>query len=301
MGGQPEMNKDAENEEMTEKKPARSRKSSKKQAEELETAAVPEIAEKAPAKPRRRKAEAVADEPDKSEIDKMEEELDAIERDTKSDVIADLENAEPSLEELRAMSMDDDDDDDDDFDANDISADPNPSVKHKLVIRKVCAPPVKFTPKVQEISESARAAKLEALGGNFRTKQEKESARKIALESKVVPGNKNDTMKVYMTEIARIPLVNKKEEADLANDIHGSDDYRHEDARTTLIKANLRLVVKIAHDFKGLGLPLLDLISEGNIGLMRAVEKFDPQKGAKFSSYAAWWIKQSMQIGRAHV
>ena len=304
MGGQPEMNKDAENEEMIEKKPARSRKSSKKQAEELETAAVPEIAEKsaekAPAKPRRRKAEAVADEPDKSEIDKMEEELDAIERDTKSDVIADLDNAEPSLEELRAMSMDDDDDDDDDFDANDISADPNPSVKHKLVIRKVCAPPVKFTPKVQEISESARAAKLEALGGNFRTKQEKESARKIALESKVVPGNKNDTMKVYMTEIARIPLVNKKEEADLANDIHGSDDYRHDDARTTLIKANLRLVVKIAHDFKGLGLPLLDLISEGNIGLMRAVEKFDPAKGAKFSSYAAWWIKQSMRRALAN-
>ena len=127
-----------------------------------------------------------------------------------------------------------------------------------------------------------------------------QQARKIALESKVIPGNKNDTMKVYMTEIARIPLVNKKEEADLANDIHGGDDCRHEDARTTLIKANLRLVVKIAHDFKGLGLPLLDLISEGNIGLMRAVEKFDPAKGAKFSSYAAWWIKQSMRRALAN-
>ncbi|MBP5530634.1 MAG: RNA polymerase sigma factor RpoD/SigA [Lentisphaeria bacterium] len=107
-------------------------------------------------------------------------------------------------------------------------------------------------------------------------------------------------MKVYMTEIARIPLVNKKEEAELADDIHGGDDLRHEDARTTLIKANLRLVVKIAHDFKGLGLPLLDLISEGNIGLMRAVEKFDPAKGAKFSSYAAWWIKQSMRRALAN-
>lgn len=128
-----------------------------------------------------------------------------------------------------------------------------------------------------------------------RTKHEKDSARKIALDSKVVAGSKNDTMKVYMGEIARIPLVNKKEEAELADAIHGDNEDRHEDARSTLIKANLRLVVKIAHDFKGLGLPLLDLISEGNIGLMRAVEKFDPAKGAKFSSYAAWWIKQSMR------
>ncbi|MBE6378928.1 MAG: RNA polymerase sigma factor RpoD/SigA [Lentisphaerae bacterium] len=107
-------------------------------------------------------------------------------------------------------------------------------------------------------------------------------------------------MKVYMGEIAQIPLVNKKEEAELAEAIHSADPDRHEDARTTLIKANLRLVVKIAHDFKGLGLPLLDLISEGNIGLMRAVEKFDPAKGAKFSSYAAWWIKQSMRRALAN-
>ena len=133
-----------------------------------------------------------------------------------------------------------------------------------------------------------------------RTKHEKDSARKIALDSKVVAGSKNDTMKVYMGEIARIPLVNKKEEAELADAIHGDNEDRHEDARSTLIKANLRLVVKIAHDFKGLGLPLLDLISEGNIGLMRAVEKFDPAKGAKFSSYAAWWIKQSMRRALAN-
>ncbi|MBE6356886.1 MAG: RNA polymerase sigma factor RpoD/SigA [Lentisphaerae bacterium] len=113
-------------------------------------------------------------------------------------------------------------------------------------------------------------------------------------------GSKNDTMKVYMGEIAQIPLVDKKEESDLAKDIHSTDPARHEAARTTLIKANLRLVVKIAHDFKGLGLPLLDLISEGNIGLMRAVEKFDPAKGAKFSSYAAWWIKQSMRRALAN-
>lgn len=132
------------------------------------------------------------------------------------------------------------------------------------------------------------------------TKKEKDSARKVALEAKGMPVSKNDTMKVYMSEIAQISLVNKSEEANLADAIHGTDEFLHEEARTTLIKANLRLVVKIAHDFKGLGLPLLDLISEGNIGLMRAVEKFDPSKGAKFSSYAAWWIKQSMRRALAN-
>lgn len=111
---------------------------------------------------------------------------------------------------------------------------------------------------------------------------------------------KNDTMKVYMQDIGKISLVTKDEEIELAADIHGDDPNAHERARAILIKANLRLVVKIAHDFKGLGLPLLDLISEGNIGLMRAVEKFDPQKGAKFSSYAAWWIKQSMRRALAN-
>ena len=180
--------------------------------------------------------------------------------------------------------------------------------KRKLVIKKVSAPPTKFAPKPPDgeipaapKEESPRIRRPKTVAGTtFRTKQEKDSARRNALDAKLTVGTKNDTMKVYMTEIARIPLVNKKEEAELADDIHGGDDLRHEDARTTLIKANLRLVVKIAHDFKGLGLPLLDLISEGNIGLMRAVEKFDPAKGAKFSSYAAWWIKQSMRRALAN-
>ncbi len=106
----------------------------------------------------------------------------------------------------------------------------------------------------------------------------------------------NDTMKLYMQHIAQYPLVTPEEEVDLAAQIRqGSDE-----ARIKLIRSNLRLVVKIAHDFKGLGLPLLDLISEGNIGLMRAVEKFDPSKGAKLSSYAAWWIKQSMRRALAN-
>ena len=193
------------------------------------------------------------------------------------------------------------DDEDYEDDADDEEA--VPAFKGKFVIKKVSAPPTKFAPRNVPAPEPEPAAPQHhsaAIAGTFRTKQEKESARRSALEMRIASGIRNDTMKVYMTEIARIPLVNKKEEEELARDIHGGDDSRHEDARTTLIKANLRLVVKIAHDFKGLGLPLLDLISEGNIGLMRAVEKFDPAKGAKFSSYAAWWIKQSMRRALAN-
>ncbi len=132
------------------------------------------------------------------------------------------------------------------------------------------------------------------------TKQEKYEARQTILNSRVIPSSRNDTMKVYMQDIGQISLVTQKEEVELAAAIHGTDSFAYEKARAVLIQANLRLVVKIAHDFKGLGLPLLDLISEGNIGLMRAVEKFDPAKGAKFSSYAAWWIKQSMRRALAN-
>ena len=192
-------------------------------------------------------------------------------------------------------------------DDNTISADPEPR-KSKLVIKKVSAAPTKFAPrsggkgtvKPMLCDEEDIAVPAPAVTPKLRTKKEVDAARKNALDAKLLVGNKNDTMKVYMGEIAQIPLVNKKEEADLAEEIHSSDPERHEAARTSLIKANLRLVVKIAHDFKGLGLPLLDLISEGNIGLMRAVEKFDPAKGAKFSSYAAWWIKQSMRRALAN-
>ncbi len=108
--------------------------------------------------------------------------------------------------------------------------------------------------------------------------------------------SENDTMKLYMQNIGQYNLVTIDEEGELAEEIKNGSEA----ARAKLIRCNLRLVVKIAHDFKGLGLPLLDLISEGNIGLMRAVEKFDPSKGAKLSSYAAWWIKQSMRRALAN-
>lgn len=103
-------------------------------------------------------------------------------------------------------------------------------------------------------------------------------------------------IKIYLREIGQIPLLTPEEEIELAARIKKGD----KEARAKMIRSNLRLVVKIAHDYANLGLPLLDLISEGNIGLMKAVERFDPAKGGKLSTYAAWWIKQSIKRALAN-
>src|SRR5438105_5754776 len=103
-------------------------------------------------------------------------------------------------------------------------------------------------------------------------------------------------IKLYLREIGQVKLLTIQEEIDLAARIKKGDKK----AREEMIKANLRLVVKIAHDYEGLGLPLLDLINEGNIGLMKAVERFDPAKGGKLSTYGSWWIKQSIKRALAN-
>ncbi len=103
-------------------------------------------------------------------------------------------------------------------------------------------------------------------------------------------------IKIYLREIGQIPLLTIEQEIELAAKIKNGDKA----ARSLMIRSNLRLVVKIAHDYANLGLPLLDLISEGNIGLMKAVERFDPAKGGKLSTYAAWWIKQSIKRALAN-
>src|SRR6187455_225951 len=103
-------------------------------------------------------------------------------------------------------------------------------------------------------------------------------------------------IKIYLREIGQIPLLTPDQEIELAAKIKVGDA----EARALMIRSNLRLVVKIAHDYANLGLPLLDLISEGNIGLMKAVERFDPAKGGKLSTYAAWWIKQAIKRALAN-
>ncbi len=111
-----------------------------------------------------------------------------------------------------------------------------------------------------------------------------------------LPPNERSSLKLYLHEIGRVPLLTIEQEVELAARIKKGDEA----ARQHMISANLRLVVKIAHDYSHFGLPLLDLISEGNIGLMKAVERFDPAKGGKLSTYAAWWIKQSIKRALAN-
>jgi RNA polymerase primary sigma factor len=106
----------------------------------------------------------------------------------------------------------------------------------------------------------------------------------------------DNSLDLYLREISKTPLLTIAEECDLAERIKMGD----EEARSHLIRANLRLVVKIARDYSGYGVSLSDLISEGNIGLMQAVERFDPEKGGKFSTYGAWWIKQSVKRALAN-
>jgi RNA polymerase primary sigma factor len=110
------------------------------------------------------------------------------------------------------------------------------------------------------------------------------------------PYDGETAIKLYLREIGQVKLLTPEEEIELAARIKKGDKK----ARELMIKANLRLVVKIAHDYESFGLPLLDLISEGNIGLMKAVERFDPAKGGKLSTYGSWWIKQSIKRALAN-
>ncbi len=105
-----------------------------------------------------------------------------------------------------------------------------------------------------------------------------------------------DSLQLYLREIGKTALLTRDEEVALFKRIRQGDAA----ARQHMIQANLRLVVKIAMDFKDFGLPLLDLISEGNVGLIKAVDRFDPNKGGKLSTYAGWWIRQSVQRALAN-
>jgi RNA polymerase primary sigma factor len=107
----------------------------------------------------------------------------------------------------------------------------------------------------------------------------------------MAPKDNETGFQLYLREIAQIPLLTPEQEVKLAHQIKRGDQQ----AGAEMVRANLRLVVKIARDYANFGLPVLDLISEGNIGLMKAVERFDPKKGGKLSTYAAWWIKQSIR------
>lgn len=118
----------------------------------------------------------------------------------------------------------------------------------------------------------------------------------VDASSTSAPYESRSALSLYMKDAVEVPLLTIEEENALAARIHRGDM----EAREHMIRANLRLVVKIARDYDGFGLPLLDLINEGNIGLMKGVERFDPAKGGKLSTYASWWIKQSIKRALAN-
>ena len=99
-----------------------------------------------------------------------------------------------------------------------------------------------------------------------------------------------DPVRMYLKEIGRVPLLSAEQEIELAIAMEAGD----EEAKRRLVEANLRLVVSIAKRYVGRGMSFLDLIQEGNLGLMRAVDKFDYRRGFKFSTYATWWIRQAI-------
>ncbi|MGN1379183.1 MAG: RNA polymerase sigma factor RpoD [Bacilli bacterium] len=129
-------------------------------------------------------------------------------------------------------------------------------------------------------------------GGNINKAIEEAKEEEIILDDEEITKdvNINDPVRMYLKEIGRIPLLTPEEELNLSERINNND----EDAKRILAESNLRLVVSIAKRYVGRGLLFLDLIQEGNIGLMKAVDKFDSNRGYKFSTYATWWIRQAI-------
>jgi RNA polymerase primary sigma factor len=120
--------------------------------------------------------------------------------------------------------------------------------------------------------------------------EEELSDEDLAITADNVDQFADDTVRLYLREIGKIPLLKPEEEHELAMKILKGDKK----AKNKMVESNMRLVVSIAKRYSGRGLDLLDLIQEGNTGLLRAVEKFDPDKGFKFSTYATWWIRQAI-------
>lgn len=127
-------------------------------------------------------------------------------------------------------------------------------------------------------------------GTNDLENEEELSDEELAITAENVDAFADDSVRLYLREIGKIPLLTPEEEADLAKRIVKGDKK----AKDKMVESNMRLVVSIAKRYGGRGLDFLDLIQEGNTGLLRAVDKFDPDKGFKFSTYATWWVRQAI-------
>jgi len=151
----------------------------------------------------------------------------------------------------------------------------------------------RFNPEELKTPDEDEIAPVEPARSDEATKRldaDLETDARVASRKESSEERSETSITLYMREIGRVKLLTRQEETELAARIKNGDA----EARGRMITANLRLVVKIARAYEGMGVPLLDLISEGNIGLMRAVERFDPGKGAKLSTYSAWWIKHAI-------
>ncbi len=155
-----------------------------------------------------------------------------------------------------------------------------------------------YRPGTTRVSQRCRPSEPTRRGGSRGTTAQTATLPKITIgrepdldAAPVRQSRDHSPYSLYLKEIGEVALLTFEQEVALAERIKQGD----EEARNQLIKANLRLVVRIAREYEGYGLPLLDLINEGNLGLIRAVDKFDPAKGAKFSTYSSWWIKQSIR------
>ena len=170
-----------------------------------------------------------------------------------------------------------DDDDDDSDEEEDDSEDGKKGKKGKKDKKG----------KKEKEKEKKEKAKKEKEKRKKERERKKKNEPKYQVELKEIA---NDSIRLYLCEIGKVDLLTAKEEIDLAQRIRKGD----QSAKQGLAEANLRLVVSIAKKYIGRGLSFLDLIQEGNIGLFRAVEKFDPDRGFKFSTYATWWIRQAI-------
>ncbi len=148
---------------------------------------------------------------------------------------------------------------------------------------------------VEEISdENVDFKKLQELESNNEAEDGEDVLKSVEdpkVQESLLSVNSDDSVKIYLRQIGKIPLLSTEEELELAKRIQEKDDHF---AKDVLVNANLRLVVSIAKKYIGRGLSFLDLIQEGNVGLIKAAGRFDYKKGYKFSTYATWWIQQSI-------
>jgi len=146
-------------------------------------------------------------------------------------------------------------------------------------------------PNEEDISEESEDLEEEVEASTTEAREPEKDSSKKAFEAGEVPDSQLDATRLYLNEIGASKLLTAEEEVYYARLAQKGDAA----ARRKMIECNLRLVVKIARRYMNRGLALLDLIEEGNLGLIRAVEKFDPERGFRFSTYATWWIRQTIE------